>query len=113
MAVHEMRLNKKPFEMIKSGKKTVELRLYDEKRRKLAVGDKIIFRNTESNETLSVTISGLHIYDSFRELYKHFDKSSIGYEENEIPDPNDMNEYYTPAEQEKFGVIGIEIYSKI
>lgn len=113
MVVHEMKLNKKPFEMIKSGKKTVELRLYDEKRRKLAVGDKIIFRNTESNETLSVTILGLHIYDSFKELYKHFDKISIGYEENEIPDPNDMNKYYTPSEQEKFGVIGIEIYSKI
>ena len=28
----ELRLNKKPFESIKNGEKTVEMRLYDEKK---------------------------------------------------------------------------------
>ena len=35
----------KVYEQIKTGKKNIELRLYDEKRRKIAVGDKIIFTN--------------------------------------------------------------------
>ena len=38
MAAHEMRLDPAPFRMIKRGEKTIELRLYDEKRRKIAVG---------------------------------------------------------------------------
>ena len=36
---HTMNLNAHPFEMMRSGKKTIELRLYDEKRRKISVGD--------------------------------------------------------------------------
>ena len=40
---HEMKLYDAPFELIKSGKKTIEVRCNDEKRRKLNVGDKIIF----------------------------------------------------------------------
>lgn len=45
--VHEMRLADAPFDMIKSGKKTVEVRLNDEKRRQICVGDIIIFRRKE------------------------------------------------------------------
>ena len=33
--IHQMKLNNKPFNMIKNGRKNIELRLYDEKRRKL------------------------------------------------------------------------------
>ena len=33
--VHNMKLNESPFEKIKAGTKTIELRLYDEKRRKI------------------------------------------------------------------------------
>ena len=96
-----MKLNNKPFNMIKNGRKNIELRLYDEKRRKLNIGDEIIFRNLKDGETISVTI--------FAELYKHFDKASIGYEDNEFANPEDMNEYYTPEKQKQYGVVGIEI----
>ena len=41
MSVFEMRLCPEPFEMIKSGKKTIELRLNDEKRRPIRNGDRI------------------------------------------------------------------------
>ena len=33
--IHEMKLNESPFERIKNGTKTIEFRLYDEKRRKV------------------------------------------------------------------------------
>lgn len=112
MAVHEMKLDCKPFDMIKSGKKTIELRLYDEKRRKINEGDKIIFRKLYSEEELVVIVVKLHIYDSFAELYRNFKKTALGYEENEKAEPNDMDAYYLKENQEKYGVVGIEISLK-
>lgn len=109
VSIHRMRLNDKPFRMIKSGIKNVELRLYDEKRKELNIGDEIIFESLKNGETITTTVLNLHIYKSFEELYKHFDKISMGYEDNEIASPEDMNEYYTPEKQEKYGVVGIEI----
>lgn len=38
---HNMNLNNRPFESIKEGTKTIELRLNDEKRSLLKVGDEI------------------------------------------------------------------------
>ncbi|MBQ1852397.1 MAG: ASCH domain-containing protein, partial [Lachnospiraceae bacterium] len=38
-----MQLQPEPFDLIKSGAKTIELRLYDEKRRKIRIGDEIVF----------------------------------------------------------------------
>ena len=68
-ATHEMNLHPAPFEMIQCGKKTIELRLYDEKRRKINIGDRIVFTNTKSGETLDVEVVKLHIFKSFEELY--------------------------------------------
>ena len=41
--LHEMKLQNGPFNSIKNGKKTIELRLYDEKRQKVKIRDKIEF----------------------------------------------------------------------
>ena len=108
---HEMRLQPKPFRMIKSGKKTIELRLYDEKRRKIKVGDTVIFTDTVSRERLCATVLRLHRFDSFKELYSSLPLLACGYTEDSIgsADPTDMDAYYTPEEQEKYGVLGIEI----
>ena len=46
---HEMKLNNKPFEKIKKGTKTIELRLNDEKRQLLKVNDYIEFNNITNN----------------------------------------------------------------
>ncbi len=39
--VHEMKLDREPFEKMKSGSKTVELRIFDDKRRCLEIDDGI------------------------------------------------------------------------
>ena len=106
---HEMKLNDGPFTNIKNGTKTVELRLNDEKRQLLKIKDLIEFTNRETLEQMLVEIENLYHYPSFDELYKHFDKVSMGYKEDEIADPKDMEEYYSKDEQEKYGVLGIEI----
>ena len=48
MKKHIMRLNPIPMENIRNGNKIIELRLYDEKRRKIAVGDTIKFVNSKN-----------------------------------------------------------------
>lgn len=110
--IHNMNLNNEPFELIKSGSKTIELRLNDEKRRLLNVGDEILFNNRSNNEKLLTTIVDLHRYDSFKSLYKDFDKVSLGYKEDEISDLRDMNEYYSKEDEERYGVVGIELKLK-
>ena len=41
--LHQMKLKESPFERIKNGTKTIEFRLYDEKRKQIKIGDKIEF----------------------------------------------------------------------
>ncbi len=107
--MHEMRLHKEPFENIKGGTKTIELRLNDDKRRLIKVGDVIQFTNRVTNEKVNTKVVSLHRYDSFDELYKHFDKVSMGYDKDEVADPCDMELYYSKEDQKKYGVVGIEI----
>ena len=110
--MHKMKLNSAPFEMIKSGEKTIELRLFDEKRQQVKVGDKITFINTTTGETLNRTVVKLHRFDSFEELYKSLPLLQCGYTVNDVDSakPSDMEQYYSVEEQKKYGVVGIELF---
>lgn len=109
---YNMKLNNEPFNLIKNGTKTVELRLNDEKRKLLNIGDEIEFTNRDTNEKLSVDIINLYKYPSFKELYKHFNKIEMGYTADEPAESKDMEAYYSKEEQDKYGVLGIEIRKK-
>ena len=110
MNTFELRLNKKPFESIKQGTKTIEMRLLDEKRKQYQIGDILIFKKRpEEIEMIKTKIINLHKVKSFKDLYDRFDKVKLGYSENEIANPEDMQEFYPTEEQQKFGVVGIEI----
>ena len=106
---HKMNLNDEPYVLIKDGSKTIEMRLNDEKRSKIKVGDKIEFTNNVSKEKLIVKVTNLYHYKSFQELYLNHDKISIGYKENEEAKPEDMEVYYNKENIEKYGVLAIEI----
>lgn len=109
MATHYMNLHHEPFISIKSGEKTIEMRLNDEKRALIKVNDNIVFKNNETNEEIKVLVINIYRYESFEELYKHHDKVSIGYKKDEIARPEDMLVYYSKEKIEKYGVLGIEI----
>ncbi|MBO5277621.1 MAG: ASCH domain-containing protein [Clostridia bacterium] len=106
---HCMKLQHSPFLAIKSGRKTVEMRLYDEKRSLINEGDMVEFTDVERGEKLLCRVVKLHRYASFEELYSHHDKTSIGYAETEEASPQDMLAYYPIEEVQKYGVVGIEI----
>lgn len=109
MKTHTMNLYNDAFNLIKQGSKTIELRLYDEKRQKILIGDLIQFINIDNKNVLSTKVKNIFIYKDFQKLYKDFDKMSIGYKEDEIANYKDMEQYYYIEDIEKYGVIGIEI----
>ena len=107
-----MNLNPDPFALIASGKKTIELRLYDAKRQLIKPDNIIIFSNTQTpTETLSDKKKKLHTFRSFAELYQALPLEQCGYRPEELANanPKDMDIYYSPARQAQYGVVGIEI----
>lgn len=111
--VHYMKLCKEPFDMIASGEKTIELRLYDEKRQLVKVGNTIIFACIDcDNKTINTEVVKIYRYDSFEDLYKSLPLEKCGYRIGEAASPVDMEKYYSKEEQAKYGVVGIEIKVK-
>ncbi len=104
---HYMNLYNNPFEKIKNGTKTVEMRLFDDKRCKINVGDTITFTNISTTEQLHVNVVDVCTFATFEQLYTAFDKVSIGYNPQDVANPNDMYEYYTPEQIAQFGVVAI------
>ncbi len=104
-----MKLKPHPYDLIKIGCKDIEMRLNDDKRQTIEIGDIIAFTNTESYETIRVIVLNKHLFNNFSELYNAFDKSRLGYSKHENADPKDMEKYYPVDEINKFGVVGIEI----
>lgn len=97
------------FTKIKEKSKTIEMRLYDEKRSKIQLGDEIVFTNTSNNETIKCSVINLYKYDDFFDLYHHHDSKDIGYDVDQTANPNDMLEYYLQDEIQKYGAVGIEL----
>ena len=73
-----MKLVNLAFKQIKEGSKTVEVRLNDEKRKTLKIGDIIVFNNIDNDEKLEKEIVDIKIYKSFKELYNNFDNILLG-----------------------------------
>lgn len=115
MNIHNMKLHASPFNMIKSGQKTIELRLYDEKRRQICEGDVIIFTNTATGEKRAAEVKKLHRFDSFEALYQALPLLQCGYTAEDIhtAHPSDMELYYSADEQKKYGVVGIELQKEL
>lgn len=110
--LHKMNLWDESFNKIKNKTKTIEMRLCDEKRSIICVGDMIEFTNTKTDEICKCEVINLYKYANFYELYKYHNKISIGYADNEIADPNDMLDYYSAEKIEQYGVLGIEVIVK-
>ncbi len=106
---HTMNLHNEPFNKIKRGAKTVEMRLFDERRKNIKVGDTILFTNNTTGEKLAVQVTNMQVFVNFEELYNNYDKVSIGYKPDEVANPADMNLYYTDEQIATYGVVAIGI----
>ena len=104
--LHKMKLNERPFENIKNGTKTIEFRLYDEKRQKVKINDQIEFSKLpDLQEKLLVEVIELYRENTFEDLFR-----KLYTDEEEITKKvKGMYEIYSPEEEKKYGVIGIKI----
>ena len=102
-----MRLVNFAFKAIKSGEKDIEIRLNDEKRQKIKIGDTIEFTNLDTLETIKVVVTNLYKYKTFDELFNNFSNKRLGLKETDTS--LIMDDFYSKEEQNKYGVLGIEI----
>jgi hypothetical protein len=109
MKIHEMNLQPKYFDFIKGGTKRIELRLYDEKRQSIQLGDIIEFAKSD-DEKFKAEVVGLLRYNSFADLFEDFDISILAdssMTKQELLEV--LGEFYSEEKQAEFGVIGIRI----
>ena len=107
MKTHEMNLQPRYFDFIKDGTKRIELRLFDEKRQQIQLGDIIEFTKSEDDK-FKAEVIGLLRYNSFNDLFEDFDISILADKsmtKQELLDV--LSEFYTPEKQAEFGVLGI------
>lgn len=100
-----MHLEEQPFEAILSGKKRVELRLNDEKRRTLKVGDRVEFICLE--RSIRVEVTDL----SYEKKFSNYDIATLfaaGLQDVKAGEIDDyMRRYYGKKEVAKYGTIAI------
>ena len=108
-AIYDMKLQKEYYNYIKNGTKRIEIRLYDEKRQKLKLGDIIKFHLLDNeNEYIEVKIIGLLRYKDIETLINNHDMSLLTKENMpKIELINIFNNIYSKEEQTKYGVLGI------
>ena len=104
--LHKMKLNEDPFERMKNGAKTIEFRLYDEKRKQIKVGDQIEFSKLpDLQEKLLVDVVELYREDTFEKLFR-----KLYTDEEEITrKTKSMYEIYSPEKEQQYGILGIKI----
>ena len=108
MTTHQLKLATEPFNAIISGNKTIESRLYDTKRQKIQIGDRIIFTNRDNSEqTVTAEVVGLLRYATFRDLFSHNNPRKFGGDNVEWLE-NQISEFYSIEDQKIYGAIGIE-----
>ncbi|MDD6050862.1 MAG: GNAT family N-acetyltransferase [Clostridiales bacterium] len=110
-AQHKMSLRPEPFGMIAEGRKRYELRLNDEKRRRIAVGDIITFTCTADERSVTVRVTSLQSFPDFAALYAALPLTECGYTAENVAtaDPRDMERYYPPERQRDHGVLAIGV----
>lgn len=106
--VHRMNLHPSPFKKVIDGTKVIEIRLNDEKRKLLRIGDEIEFTSREdSSQKILTEVTSLDVFKSFKDLceaYPPIDYGSLDKSEYSL-----MYKYYSPEDEAKYGVLGIRL----
>lgn len=108
---HKMKLQENYYYFIQKGTKRIEIRLFDEKRQNIKIGDTIIFlKESDLNESLKAKVIGLLRYQSFEDLFQDFDISILADKSiNKKELMNTLEKFYSKQKQQQYGVLGIRI----
>nr|WP_300980074.1 ASCH domain-containing protein [Mesotoga sp.] len=102
-----MKLLEEPFELIRTSRKTVEVRLNDDKRKKISAGDVIVFTSISSGETLEVQVLGVRSFATFDELFDSYDVERFGEDVDSLL--KRIRSIFSDNDERRFGVLAIEI----
>ncbi|MBQ3784829.1 MAG: ASCH domain-containing protein [Alphaproteobacteria bacterium] len=104
-----MSVRHKYFELIKSGQKDIELRAYDEKRRKMKTGDKFLLFDAENpDQSIICEVLNMHIAPDFESLFKKIDIKRSGFKDiAELMDT--ITKFVSREELAREQVVGMEI----
>lgn len=108
-------LDSEIFELFKNGKKDIEVRVNDEKRRTIKIGDKLILlKRPDEIEKIETDIIELKYFNNFVELVNYYPMERL-YFENYTKDQflNDLSKFYTEEEQIKYGVVAIIVKKQL
>ena len=103
------------FELVANGTKNIEVRINDEKRRNLKIGDNLIFiKRPEEKEKIYAIVTDLVYYNNFDELVNDYN-IEILYLKDITKDNfvnNILSRFYTKEQQDKYGVVAIHFKKK-
>jgi ASC-1-like (ASCH) protein len=106
--LHQMKLTAENFDLMNSGKKLSELRLNDEKRRRIQIGDQIEFRKLpELQESLLVEVLSLTSYPDFASLFEGVKDQYADWSKEAFI--QGMHKHYSPEEEKNYGALAIGI----
>ena len=109
--IHEMKLQPEYYNFILNGTKRIEIRLFDEKRQQIKIGDTIKFlKEPELTESFNAKVVELLRYDSFEDMFKDYDISVLADKSMTKEELiTVLEQFYTKEKQEMYGVLGIRI----
>lgn len=95
------------FKKIANKEKDIEVRLLDEKRQLINIGDTINFKNIDTGEFLKVIVVNLMSFNNFKEMFEKIELKRMGLKETDTY--LIMNNFYTTEDRMKYKALGIQI----
>lgn len=122
----EMHLSDDMFEAVASGKKNVEVRLFDEKRKLIDIDDYIEFiKSGDENQRVLRRVTNLYVFEDFKELFEREEyigdrkwRKSLRFSPEEVGSPagstaadmvKAMQKYYDKKQVKKYGVMAFRL----
>ena len=110
--IYRMQLQPLPFNQISAGIKRLEIRLFDEKRRNIQVGDSVEFYNAQDPANIcKKRISAVTHAASMLDLFHEISLESAGWPQGTLPEKAvaDMRKYYSEDEEKKWGAVALHL----
>ncbi|MBD5391128.1 hypothetical protein HDR67_03900 [bacterium] len=114
-----MHLSEEMFLAMKEGTKIVEVRVFDDKRKLVDIGDYIEFHN--NNDHIKMRVIDIRIEHTFKEVFEriidlnntslYYTPEQLGFSKESSIDQlvKEMYKYYTKEQEEKYGVIAFTL----
>lgn len=106
-----MKLSGEHFDKLKSGKKIYEVRLHDESRQKIGIGENIIFkREPDMLEGVIARVVDVKRFDTFEQMASILSIESIGFDgKNASQVSRHYLKMYSKADEKKYGVVAFKL----